>query len=140
ACSDKLDLYPTAQQTEGTFYQNEQEIEQTVDEIYHQLGLIYNANGLPDLFGELYSDNTQIILRTGADNFGEQITDFFLQADNALIRVAWESCYKTIGICNNAIYQLDNTSFEIGEDKKSRLKAQVVFVRALVHFNMVRAW
>src|SRR5690606_27045302 len=36
--------------------------------------------------------------------------------------------------------QLDNTSFEIGEDKKSRLKAQVVFVRALVHFNMVRAW
>jgi len=140
ACSDKLDLYPTTQQTEGTFYQNEREIEQTVDEVYHQLGLVYNANGLPDLFGELYSDNTQILLRTGANNFGEQITDYFLQSDNGLIRSAWESCYGAIGICNNAIYQLENTSVEIEQSRIDQLKVQATFVRALLYFNMVRAW
>ena len=43
-CSEKLDLYPLTQTTEGTFYKNEIEIQQAVDDIYRQLGILYNAD------------------------------------------------------------------------------------------------
>lgn len=139
-CSDKLDLYPTTQQTEGSFYKTIKELEQSTDEIYRQLGIVYDAYGLPDLYSELYSDNTRIILRSGANNFGEQISDYFIQSDNGLIRTAWENCYKAIYICNNAIYQLENTSLEIESEKLNSMKAQAIAVRSLIYFNMVRAW
>ena len=138
-CNDKLDLYPLTKTTEGTFYQNEVQIQQALDDIYRQLGNYYNDDQIPDLF-ELYSDNTRILLRTGANNYKEQITDYFIQTDNGIINSAWENGYSSIYICNNVLYQIENTTTKIEESKLNLLKAQAMLVRSLIYFNMVRAW
>lgn len=139
-CTDELELYPLTQTTEGTFYKNELEIQQAVDDIYRQLGIIYNGTNLPARFGEQYSDNTYILLAAGENNYNEQITGYFIQTDNGLINSAWDNCYKAIFICNNVIHQLENTSIEIEESKIERMKGQAILIRALTYFNMVRAW
>lgn len=138
-CSEDLDLYPLTQTTEGRFYQTETQLRQAVDDIYRQLGVQYDVDQIPDLF-ELYSDNTRIILRTGANNYKEQITDFFIQTDNDIINSAWDGCYSSIYICNNLLYQIENTTIDIDESELTLMKAQVILVRSLIYFNMVRIW
>lgn len=135
-----LDLYPLTQTTEGTFYRNELEFQQAVDEVYRQLGIIYNGSNLPARFGEQYSDNSQIILTGGGNNFDEQISEHFIATNNGHINSMWENCYKAIYICNNIIYNFENTDVEIESSKVDQMKGQVILIRSLVYFNMVRAW
>ncbi|QGY43467.1 RagB/SusD family nutrient uptake outer membrane protein [Maribellus comscasis] len=139
-CSEDLDLYPLTQITEGTFYKNEVELQQAVDDVYRQLGILYNGDQIPARFGEQYSDNTYIELAGGANNYNEQITDFFIQTDNGLINTIWNNSYSTIYICNNILYQIENIEFDVDENKLEKMKGQAIFIRALTYFNMVRAW
>lgn len=138
---DELDLYPKTQITEGNFYQNEEQLVLAVNDIYRQLGRIYNAQGIADLYGELRSDNTYIEFTGGSTTFSEEITDYYIRTNNGLIENAWETCYNAIFICNNAIYQLDNADVAFTDpDLKERLKAEATLVRSLIFFNMVRVW
>ncbi len=137
---EELDLYPLTTITEGTFYQNDVQIQQAVDDIYRQLGRFYNAGGLPDIYGELASDNTYIEFTGGSTTYNEQITDFWIQTNNGEIQDVWENGYNSIFICNNILYQLENTDVEIESTKLNILKGQVILIRSLIYFNMVRAW
>lgn len=138
--SDRLDLYPITQPTNDTFYTSEEELEQSLNEVYRQLGIVYDATGLPDIYGEAYSDNTYIKATTGANNFFEQINEYSILTDNGLIENAWENAYKAIFICNNIIEMINNTPLEINETKKNIMISQALAVRALVYFNIVRVW
>ena len=89
---DELDLYPKTQITEGNFYQNEEQLVLAVNDIYRQLGRIYNAQGIADLYGELRSDNTYIEFTGGSTTFSEEITDYYIRTNNGLIENAWETC------------------------------------------------
>ena len=142
SCSEEeLDLYPKTRITEGNFYQNEEQLVLAVNDIYRQLGRIYNAQGIADLYGELRSDNTYIEFTGGATNFPEEISDFYIQTNNGLIQNAWETCYNAIFICNNAIYQLENAEVAFNDPNlPERLKAEAILVRSLILFNMVRVW
>ena len=95
---------------------------------------------MPARFGEQYSDNTYILLTGGANNYNEQITNYFIETSNGIINSIWDNCYKAIFICNNVIYQLETTSVEIEKSKIDRMKGQAILIRALTYFNMVRAW
>ena len=139
-CQDNLDLYPLTQTTEGSFYQNKTQIQQALDDVYRQLGNMYNANEVSDLYGELYSDNTYIELTGGANNYSEQITDFFIQTDNGKIGSAWDNCYSSIYICNNIIHHLEITDVDLEESELNIMKAQAMLIRSLIYFNMVRVW
>ncbi|MEX0882956.1 MAG: RagB/SusD family nutrient uptake outer membrane protein, partial [Cyclobacteriaceae bacterium] len=113
SCSeDLLDLYPKTQITEGNFYQDEEQLILAVDDIYRQLGRIYNAQGIADLYGELRSDNTYIEFTGGATTFSEEISDYYIRTNNGLLENAWETSYNAIFICNNAIYQLENSEVQ----------------------------
>lgn len=142
SCSEEvLDLYPKTQITEGNFYQNEEQLILAANDIYRQLGIMYNAQGIADLFGELRSDNTYIEFTGGATTFAEEITDFYIRTNNGLIENAWETCYNAIFICNNVIYHLENSEVQFNDTNlKKRLKAEATLVRSLIFFNMVRVW
>ena len=142
ACSkDQLDLYPKTSLTEGNFYKTETQLIQTVNDVYRQMRIIYDAQGIADLYGELRSDNVYIKISAGGGTNSVDINGFAIRTDNPLIEAAWETCYKSIYICNNAIEQLDKTTVVFQQpDLKERLKAEAVFVRSLIYFNMVRAW
>lgn len=142
SCSEELlDLYPKTQITEGNFYKDEDQLILAVDDIYRQLGRIYNAQGIVDLYGELRSDNTYIEFTGGATTFAEEITDYYIRTNNGLLENAWETCYNAIFICNNAIFHLENSVVSFNDPNlRERLIAEATLVRSLIFFNMVRVW
>ena len=149
ACDeDLLELYPITSKTEGNFYQNITEINQAVNDVYRLLGNHYNITGsggwdypgLPDLYGELYSDNTCIILTSGLAGELQDITDFRIRSSNNYISFAWDQCYNAIFILNNILYRLEQTTLVIDEPTLNAMKGQAILVRSLIYFNMVRAF
>lgn len=142
SCSEtELDQYPETKLTEGNFYTTEAQIIQAVNDVYRQLNRTYAASGLVDLYGELYSDNAYIEFSGGATTFEDDIKAFRIQPNNGLIQTAWNNAYNSIYICNNAIEQLEKTTVQFSNPAlKERLKAEAVFVRSLIFFNMARVW
>ncbi len=142
ACNKKeLDLYPRTSLTGANSYKTETQLTQAVNDVYRQMRVMYNAQGIADLFGELRSDNTYIKIAAAGGTNSIDVSNFTLRTDNPLIANAWANCYNAIFICNNAIEQLENTTVVFQQPEvKERLKAEAIFVRSLIYFNMVRAW
>lgn len=142
ACNKKeLDLYPLTSLTEGNSYNTETQLTQAVNDVYRQMRIIYNAQQIADLFGELRSDNTYIKIAAAGGTNQVDIKNFAIRTDNPLIATAWANCYNAIFICNNAIAQLEKTTVAFQQPEvKERLKAEATFVRSLIYFNMVRVW
>ncbi len=138
---EQLDLYPKTSLTEGNSYTTETQLTQAVNDVYRQMRVIYNAQGIADLFGELRSDNTYIKIAAGGGTNAIDISNFIIRTDNPLIATAWANCYNAIFICNNAVEHLEKTAVVFQQpDVKERLKAEAIFVRSLIYFDMVRAW
>ena len=91
---EQLDLYPKTSLTEGNFYKTETQLIQAVNDAYRQMRVIYNAQGLADLFGELRSDNTYIKIAAGGGTHSVDISEFRIRTDNPLIATAWANCYN----------------------------------------------
>ena len=82
SCSDQLELYPETNLTEGNYYNTEEELSLAANDAYRQLCRIYNANGLPDLFGERFSDNVCVIFTDGGNTYTEDIVLHKIKSDN----------------------------------------------------------
>ncbi len=138
ACdTDKyLDLYPENSLTEGTFYETEEQLVMATNDVYRQLGLLYDAQTIVDYYGELQSDNAYIFSSSGSSGAYNFIPNFELRPD----LLDWDVYYNSIYVCNNIIEILENTTVEIDENLKSRLIAEATLVRSLIYFNMVRVW
>lgn len=143
ACSeeDYLNLSPETQITEGNFYNNPQELQQAVDDVYRQLATsIYGAHSVADIYGELYSDNTHIAFQLGGTPVDDPISRHEISTNNDRIREAWDNSYNAIFICNNVIHVLENTEVEVDPALMTRWIAEATFVRAVAYFNLVRAF
>lgn len=139
---DLLDLYPLTSKTEGNFYKNETQLNQAVDDVYRILGIHYEAAGLPDLYGELSSDNTFIYLTAGGTAEIDDISNFRILTDNSFLYSAWRKAYNGIYIINNLLYRLEETALDINinESKFNAMKGQALLIRSLIYFNLVRAF
>jgi len=142
ACYDKdtLDQYPLTQISEGTFYNNQLELQQAVDAVYREFSFLADARSVADLYGELFSDNTHIAFQLGGDPVDDPISRHEIRSSNSRIATAWDNSYSSIFICNNIIYQLGITEVAVDESLKSRWIAEATFVRAFAYFNLVRAF
>ncbi|SFN90073.1 RagB/SusD family nutrient uptake outer membrane protein [Salegentibacter flavus] len=137
---DRLDLYPLTTLSEGTFYQDLSQIESAVDDVYRQIGRLYDSRSIPSLYGILYSDNGEVVAQLAGTPVYQPIDNHEITADNPLIEEAWDVAYNAIFITNNLIEQLETTEVEISEDYKKRMIAEVKLVRSLAYFNLVRAF
>ena len=142
SCSEEeLNLYPKTAITEGNFYNTEDQFILAVNDVYRQMERTYSAGGIADIYGELSSDNTYIEFIGGSSNSAERITSFNIPTNDNDTENAWQDSYNSIFIINDVLSRLENTSVEFSSpDLKERLKAEAVFVRALIYFNMVRVW
>ena len=104
SCSDQLELYPETNLTEGNYYNTEEELSLAANDAYRQLCRIYNANGLPDLFGERFSDNVCVIFTDGGNTYTEDIVLHKIKSDNGTILSAWRTAYNAISIINDVLY------------------------------------
>lgn len=142
ACNEDkyLNLYPLTQISEGNFYNNQLELQQAVDDVYRQLGLLADAQNVADLYGELFSDNTYIAFQLGGTPVDDPISRHEIRSSNARILDAWENSYNSIYICNNVLFQIEKTDAQVEESLKSRWMAEATFVRSFAYFNLVRAF
>lgn len=137
----ELDLYPETTLTEGLFYNNETQLVQAVNDGYRQLERIYDAGGIPDIYGELASDNVYIKTISGANAWPEDINLHQIRSDNGKLQSAWNTAYNGIFVVNNAIAHLESTTVEFSTaGLKERLIAEAKSIRALIYFNLVQAW
>lgn len=139
--SDKyLDLYPKTTITEGNFYKTLEQLKQAHDNIYFQLGRMYEAGSVPCVYGELLSDNTHIPYQLGGTPVDEWISNFLLQPENPRFQEMWDNSYNSLYIINTVIHHLEITQVEMAESLKTQMIAEAKLIRSLVYFNMVRAW
>lgn len=142
SCSESLlDLYPETRLTDASFYKTETQLVQATNDVYRQLGRLYDAGGIADLYGELYSDNVYIEFTSGANAFPEEINKHKILPDNGKLKLAWETAYNGLYITNNVLLQLEKTEVSFAQPAlKERLKAEARLVRAVILFNLVQAW
>ncbi len=65
-----------------------------------------------------------------------QINEFESDATNGMVADFWPQSYKIISAANNAIYGAEIISAD--DDTRNALKAEAMFARSLVYFNLVR--
>lgn len=141
ACDeDRLDLYPLTEMSEGTYYQTLPQIEAAVNDIYRQIGRLYDSDGIPSLYGTLLSDDGEVVAQLAGNPRYQEIDRHQLLADNPRIEDAWDVAYNAIFVCNNLIGQLERTEVSMEDAYKKRMMAEVKLVRALTYFNLVRAF
>lgn len=142
ACDEEkyLDLYPLTQISEGNFYNNQVELQQAVDDVYRQLGRLADAQSVADLYGELFSDNTYIAFQLGGTPVDDPISRHEITPSNGRILDAWDDSYNSIYICNNVIFQIENSEVQVDENLKNRWIAEATLVRSFAYFNLVRAF
>ncbi|MEX2568072.1 MAG: RagB/SusD family nutrient uptake outer membrane protein, partial [Cyclobacteriaceae bacterium] len=135
-----LDVYPLTQLSEGNFYNNLQEMQQGVDDVYRHLGYLANAQNVADLYGELFSDNTFIAFQLGGNPVDDPISRHEILSSNGRILNAWDESYNSIFICNNILEKIENTDIEIEQGLRSRWISEALVVRSFAYFNLVRAF
>lgn len=139
--SSRLDLYPETNLTSGNFYTSEQDLILASNDIYRQLTRIFDAGGIPDLYGELHADNVYIESTTGAHSFAEDINTHRINSDNGFLETAWNTAYNAIYVVNNVIEKLDNTTVSFADPVvKERLRAEATVVRAIIYYYLTQAW
>lgn len=131
-----LDLAPENRLTEGDYYTTEYQLVMATNDVYRQLGLLYDTETIVDRYGELQSDNAYILMSSGSAGAHSFIPRFELRSD----LTEWDSYYNGIFICNNIIGILENTEVSIAPELQSRLIAEATLVRSLFYFNMVRVF
>ncbi|WP_372948524.1 RagB/SusD family nutrient uptake outer membrane protein [Mariniphaga sp.] len=68
------------------------------------------------------------------------LREYRIPTHNSRILTAWDRAYKGISICNNILYQLENTEIEINSTALNEMKGQAILIRSLIYFNLVRAF
>lgn len=88
---------------------------------------------------ELRSDNTYLDPDRSANNDVDRFTldRFSLTTLNPINESYYRACYKTIGLANRIIANLDVVE---DEDLKNQLEGEALFLRGMMHFNLVRLY
>ncbi|GHE28589.1 membrane protein [Sphingobacterium griseoflavum] len=139
ACSENvLDLVPVTQRTLTNFYNNEAQIDAGVNGAY---GLLQRqgqyGSGLIVL-GEIPSDNTYSeVPANDGGNYG-QLDLFSSIALNTVLDSAWTHAYRGIQQCNVILNRIP--AVEMDETVKNHRRGEILFIRALSYFNLVRVF
>ncbi|QNK63579.1 RagB/SusD family nutrient uptake outer membrane protein [Pedobacter sp. PAMC26386] len=131
-----LDKTPETDKVLTSFYKNEAQINEGVNGAYAMLQNAgqYGANYL--VFGEIPSDNTfDEVPANDGGNYG-QLDLFSAIALNSLVDATWKDAYKGIQQCNIILNRIDN--IEMAPVSKDKVKGEMLFIRALTYFNLVR--
>ena len=132
SCSNYLDVTPSDQLTQSSFWKTRQHAEAALIGVYNQLtnGNIYGDNAMIGM--EAATPNAHTYNNSGGGGFIAQgIHD---AANNAIINNRWGACYTGIGRANTLLDNVVNINFD--EIIKKRYIAEAKFLRALFYYNL----
>ena len=132
-CSSFLEEDPKSVITPDDFFMNPSDAQSAVDAIYSHLdGTSVYANS-HWLLQAMMSDNGF------ANNLNpdlHQLSDFTIDADNAVVLDIWMQLYSAINTANFAIENIPNVS--LSDPEKEVLIAEARFFRAMFYFDLAR--
>lgn len=134
ACNDKLDLQPQQSLSTREALSDINGIETAVNGAYDAMQAVgyYGRNFL--VVPEAAGDNILVAL----DNSGRFLTEarYLSTAENTQGGI-WAIGYNVIARANNVINNIENVT-DGSQEQKDNLLGQAYFLRALVHFDLVR--
>ncbi|MBC8154173.1 MAG: RagB/SusD family nutrient uptake outer membrane protein [Bacteroidetes bacterium] len=137
ACKDQfLDLSPIAQANSNTFYKTSSDMLIALNGAYGALQ--FNGQyGQNYIFAEVPSDDTTPAL-SGSVTDQDEFDKFYLRTTNPFLAARWSDGYRGIYRANTVVDRI--TSVTMDETLKKRIVGEAKFLRALMYFNLVRAF
>lgn len=138
SCSDFLDQKPQDNESVNSFYQNETDIAQAVNAAYQALTSSNQYGGNFIYFMEIRSDNTYTESITNSGGIYGDIDLFRESPYNTLLNGAWVGCYDGIKRCNVVLDRM--AEINMTQELQDKYRGEMLFLRALTYFNLVRLW
>lgn len=138
SCDDFLTEYSPNNETVANFYKNQADIEQGVNSAYAALAAAgeYGKNFI--YLMEVRSDNSSVGSLTNSGGIYGDIYMFRESPYNVVLNSTWVACYEGIKRCNVVLDHIGNVS--MSDDFKNKYIGEMLFIRALTHFNLARLW
>ncbi len=135
--SCNLDTPPYSEIPEDDFFKTPEEVNQGVLGCYSRLhGVMYYEWAVT----ELRTDNTRMYATgstTNTSRLVEQLDQATILTTNDWVNTYWEASYQAILSCNKV---LKNLSVVTNPAQRAQYEAEAKFLRAMLHFNLVRLW
>lgn len=137
ACNKNfLDQVPISNQSESGFYKTENDILQAVSGVYNKLLTFPDINNI--YLSECRSNNYYVDRQDAARDYFS-ISAFEITPALGTLQGAWTNDYELIERANQVLDKIDNIPFA-DTTKRSRLKGECKFLRALSYFELVKVF
>ena len=144
SCEKFLEEDNKTGKTEVTVYKTEEAVDALVAGCYSYFRLWYGREGgiglaeagtdlwysAADCKMESLNDYTNVTPDPGADR----------NDNNPCLDEYWEAFYAAVNLCNTAKKVIEEADFIPSEEKKNRLLAEVLFLRAFYYWHIVETW
>lgn len=137
-CSDWLDIKPEGEAILDEYWKTESQVQAVVASCYRSLTETDNVYRMI-VWGELRSDN--LIEGKSTDGELNKVIDVDINTSNPFSN--WSAMYRTINYCNTFLHFAPGVIAEddnFTEGKLRALQAEVLTIRALAYFYLVRAF
>lgn len=138
-CKDSfLELAPISNPNAEIFYKTRTDFDLATNAAYNTLVTVYHPQGPVSYAGELMGDNVTIFNISGNQADKWQFRDYSLAPANTMVYQFWQDFYKSLYNINIILDKI--AAADIDAAYKSQVQGEMLFLRSLYYFNMVRIW
>jgi|GEM_PF-133046 len=132
-CTDKLDVAPDQSILEEVALDSDENVKKVLLGAYDIISDEFFYGGVYQLFSELLGKKNEIRW-AGTFNQPGEVYNKSILATNDFVSSLWLQGYEAINVANNVLGALE----VVNEDDRAHVEGQALFVRALVHFELVK--
>ncbi|NTW24201.1 MAG: RagB/SusD family nutrient uptake outer membrane protein [Lentimicrobium sp.] len=138
SCKDYLEFPPEGSIPAEGFFETEEHAVQSVNSIYAHLRGWEMVAFAYIIMQEVPSDNSMKGSAVGDASFINDYENFAYTPSQFVVKDYWAGRYRGINLCNQSISNIPEIT--MNESLKTRLIAEAKFLRALIYFDLVRAY
>jgi hypothetical protein len=138
SCQDYLDFEPENKIPAEGFFETQEHAEQSVNSIYAHMRTWEMVSFAFIIMQEITSDNAVKGSAVGDASFINDYDKFTFTPNQFVLKDYWAGRYRGINKANQAITNIPGIA--MNENLKSRLIGEAKFLRALLYFDLVRAF
>lgn len=139
SCEKELLQNPNTTKVADNFYANEGEMEEAVNAVYATLQFTGVYNTAMPAVGELPGEDAYDETPANDGGVYGMLDDFNVIPQSGLVADVWEDSYKGIQRANIVLNRIQDIDYADPNTKKSR-QGEMLFIRALLYFNLVRTF
>jgi starch-binding outer membrane protein, SusD/RagB family len=133
-----LELAPISNANAENFYKTKADFDLAVSGAYNSLYTVYAPEGAVSYVSEQMSDNAIVYNISGIETDKWAFKDYNLKPANTMVYTFWQDFYKSLFNINIVLSKIEGAS--VDQAYKDQVKAEMMFLRGLYYFDMVRIW